>query len=44
MRAAPAQFSALAIAVATGDTVTVLTKDKQQMKISLMALIVPRKV
>ena len=39
--AAPAQFSALVIAVADGDTITVLTQDKQQAKIRLYGIDCP---
>jgi len=39
--AAPAQFTGLVIAVADGDTITVLTKDKQQVRIRLYGIDCP---
>jgi len=41
--AAPAQFTGLVIAIANGNTITVLTKDKQQIKILLYGIDCPER-
>ena len=41
--AAPTQFTGLVIAVADGDTITVLTQDRQQIKIRLYGIDCPEK-